>query len=105
MTPRAKTAEEVRTEFLKKVQSLAQYWGNVEGKTDVEKCEGLAFSILNIFDGTSADLPAMDISLAPHESDKDYCIDNGENWYEPGMIINNCTLHESFYKITMPNKR
>lgn len=98
MKPRAKTDEEVREEFLNKVKGLAKYWSQVEGRSDLEKCEGVAFSILNIFDGTSGDLPAMDIVLSPHESDKEYCIDNKENWYEPGMVINNCSLHEIFYK-------
>lgn len=66
-------------------------------KTVEEKCEGVAFSILNIFDGTTM-LPSFDISLSPHPNDKEYCIENNENWYEPGMVINNCMLHELFVK-------
>ena len=98
MTARAKTPEEVRTEFLSKIRELTKYWAGVEGRTDLEKCEGVAFSILNIFDGTSCGLPAMDISLSPHPSDKDYHADQGKHWYEPGMVINDCTLHEMFYE-------
>ena len=64
----------------------------------LEKCNGLAFSILNIFDGTSIELPAMDIVLRPHEDDKEYLRGEGMDWFEDGMVINDCYLHELFYK-------
>lgn len=96
-TSRAKTDIEVREEFLSKLRELAIYWANTEGTTSLEKCEGVVFSILNIFDGTSCGLPAMDISLSPHESDKEYAIEKSENWYESGMVINNTMMHEKFY--------
>jgi hypothetical protein len=95
----AYTKEEVRDQFLHQVRGLAKYWSTVPGRTDLEKCEGLAFSIMNIFDGTSMVLPAMDITLRPHEDDKQFCIDNNEKYYEDGMVINDdCMLHERFFK-------
>jgi hypothetical protein len=67
-------------------------------KSAEERCDGLAFSILNIFDGTSSDLPAMDIVLRPHEDDKEYNIDNGDKWFEDGMAINDdVTMHDMWH--------
>ena len=97
MTPRPYTADEVRERFLDHVRSLAVYWAGQQDQTPLERCEGVAFSILNIFDGTTG-LPAMNISLAPHTDDRAYQESNGENWYEPDQIINDCYLHELFYR-------
>lgn len=93
---RAKTAEEVRREFLLHIHSLVEYWAELPNKTPLERCDGLAFSILNIFDGTTMGLPAMDISLSPHPDDKAYNQESGDNWYDSGMVINDCMLHELF---------
>lgn len=93
-----KSAEDVREDFLDTIREIALFWASLPEKTDIEKCKGTAFSILNIFDGTHGYLPAMDIVLSPHESDKDYNISQGEDWYEKGMVINDCMLHELFYK-------
>ena len=95
--PRAKTAEEVREEFVSHVRMLARYWANVSGQTVEEKCEGVAFSILVTIDGGSAELPAFDMIPAPHEDDKQYYIDNDENWYEK-VVVNDCQLHEMFHQ-------
>lgn len=96
---RAKTAEEVREDFLQNIKSICRYWANAEGKNDLEKCEGVAFSILNIFDGTSSAFPTMDIILRPHPEDKQYHIDNGMDYYEDGQMINDCYLHSLFNRI------
>jgi hypothetical protein len=94
---RAYTAEEVREQLLAHIRHLARYWATIpDRQTPLERCEGLAFSILNIFDGTSS-LPAFDIVLSPHPDDKAFHQSEGENWYEPGMMINDCMLHELFY--------
>lgn len=94
--PRAYTAEEARAEFIGHVQHLAFYWSRQEG-TPRELLDGLTHSILCIFDGVTH-LPAFDIVLAPHEDNKQYAIDNGDNWYEPGMVINDCHLHDMLYR-------
>ncbi|HUS89235.1 MAG TPA: hypothetical protein VMW91_07705 [Desulfosporosinus sp.] len=94
---RAKTEIEVRNEFLDHIRSIAKYWAELPGKNSQERCDGVAFSILNIFDGSTM-LPAMNISLLPHPEDKQYHIDEGKNWYEPKMIINDCMLHEVYFK-------
>jgi hypothetical protein len=96
--PRAKTEEEVRREIFATIRGYVNYWANLPDNTSEERCDGLAFSILNIFDGTTVSLPAMNISLSPHPDDMLFNKNNGENWYEPGMIINDCCLHEEYYK-------
>ena len=98
MSPRAKTAEEVRAEFLDHLHSVADYWSMLRSDDAKAACDGLVFSILNVFDGTSAALPAMDIVLRPHGDDKDFCIKENEDWYEPGMVINECHMHDEWYK-------
>lgn len=95
---RAKTTEEVRAEFLQHIRGLVDYWGEMPNRTAREKCDGLAFSILNIFDGTTTMAPAMNIVLAPHKEDRAFYEAIGENWYEPGMIINDCCLHDLYLK-------
>lgn len=90
---RAKTAEEVRHEFIDLIRAYSKYWSELSNKTPQERCDGLAFSILNIFDGTTW-LPAMNIHLSPHPDDADYCKEIKESWYEPDMVINDCMLHE-----------
>ena len=92
---RVKTKEEVRKKFIQYLKNIGNYWLNLEGKTTKEKMEGFLFSIYNIFDGTSCDMPAFDIIVRPHPDDKQYDIDNGENYYKDGMCINDdVLLHE-----------
>ena len=97
--PRAYTAEEVRDHFLEYMRDMALFWAAVEDKTIKEKLDGLCVSILNIFDGTT-NLPSFDIRVFPHEDDKAYAIENGENWYEPGTLVNSATemLHDQYFE-------
>jgi hypothetical protein len=91
---RAITKIEARRAFIGKARSYANYWASLEGATDHEKCLGLVHSIFVMFDG-GTDLPSMNISLCPHPSDKETCEEDGVNWFEPDMIINDdCQLHE-----------
>ena len=80
--PREKTNEEVRKEFLEYLSSLVTYWANEKRKPLAkDKLDGLVFSILNIIDGTASDLPAFNLSVSPHEDDKEFNESHGENWY------------------------
>lgn len=94
---RAKTAEEVRKEFLDYLHGLVSYWSSHRSDSK-EACDGLVFSILNIFDGSALTLPAMDIVLVPHKDDMEYQLKLGENWYQEGMVINECHMHDEWYK-------
>lgn len=97
MTPKAYTKEKARIMMLKHMQSVAEYWANLPNKTNIERCEGLLFSILVMFDGGSGLWPAMNISMDPHPDDMEYHQSQGENWFEPDMVINDdCQLHELF---------
>ncbi len=95
------TPEEIRQKLYSYLKGLCAYWSNIkpEGShntTEKERMEGLCFSILVMFDGGTC-FPAMDIRMSPHESDKQYLLDRGERYYEPGMLINDCSMHDEFY--------
>ena len=92
------TPEEVREMFLDNVKGLCRYWAGVERDSVQEQLEGLAFSLLNMFDGTSASMPAMGIVLRPHPDDKQFHEHQGDNYFEDGQVINDCYLHEEFHK-------
>ena len=89
---RAYTEEEVRKMFLDQVKGYIEYWD----KQLNAPLDGLAFSILNIIDGTTG-LPKFKLSADPHPDDKQYAIDEGSNYYEPGIDISGC-LHDEWYK-------
>lgn len=95
---RAYTPEEVRDQLYGTIKANIDFWLKMDD-TERLRMEGLAFSILNIFDGTTIVLPAMDIVLSPHPDDKQFHIDNDEKWYEPGQVINDCMMHEEWYKL------
>lgn len=95
--PRAYTAEEVRKQYMDHFRMLARYWANLPNKTPLERCEGLLFSIYSTLDGLYG-LPAVNMYPYPHESDKQYHIDNGDNWYDPDAMFNDTMLHDLMYK-------
>lgn len=93
--------EEARKIFIDQVSVISDYWiNNDRAETSRDKVEGAIFSIMNIFDGTCGGFPAaVDLVLRPHEDDKQYCIDNGDDWIVDGQIINDdCHLHEMVFK-------
>ena len=105
MTSRAITKEEAREVFLSHVQSISKYWAGLPDQTDQERCDGVAFSILCIFDGVSGGLPAFDAVIRPHPEDKQYNTDIDENYYENGMAINDDVhLHEIMKRNDSPSR-
>jgi len=80
-----KTVDEIREEFLAHVRVLIDYWDTVGGvdapKTQKDRLAGLAFSIMSTLDGCSMDVPGFLVIPNVHESDKQFNIDNGEDWY------------------------
>jgi hypothetical protein len=97
---KAYTKEEMREMFIAQCRAAAFFWSRVEDRTPREMCDGVVFSILNIIDGTSCGFPAaISLQMEPHRDDKQYNIDNDENWVEPGQIINDdVMLHDQYYK-------
>jgi hypothetical protein len=93
-----KPAGEVKDELLDHIRCVADYWARLPDKTPKERCDGVAFSILTMIDGCSGGMPAFDLLVSPHEDDKKYNIDNGNDYYQPKMMINDCMLHDEFYK-------
>jgi hypothetical protein len=94
--PRAYTQDEAREKLLGHMRTLVSYWARQPG-SDTDKINGFASSVLNIFDGTSAEMPALDIVVRPHPDDKDYRISLGENYYEYGQCINGGVhMHEEW---------
>lgn len=93
--PRAYTPEEVRQKFLDHLYHLTNYWPeHAIDKKDA--CRSMVFSILCILDGVTMDLPMMNLSLHPHEDDKEFLKGEGENWFEPGQIINEISMHDEW---------
>ena len=100
MKSREYTTEEIREQFINHVRDLIDYWDKTDRETSKEKLEGLAFSLLATIDGSSVDLPAFILATAPHECDKQYHINNNENYYPENQSDSNIAgfLHELFYK-------
>ena len=98
--PRTMTKEEVRELFLDSIRVLVDYWDKVENVSQRDKIDGVAFSILNIIDGMSGDFPCpLTLVTEYSEEDKQYCIENGKNYVEDSMAINDdVMLHEIYYK-------
>ncbi|MEO9787538.1 MAG: hypothetical protein ABJF67_08010 [Aurantimonas coralicida] len=82
--------QKARDEFLYSVSMAARYWARLPDLSDRERCEGVAFSILNIIDGTD-DGPGYDLAVSPSPDDgEEYASDD----YVTGVPINDCYLHE-----------
>ena len=95
--PRAYTPEEVRDMLLDQIRVLSKYWADLPNKSPQERCDGVAFSILATLDGSSMNLPAMDLKVACAPEDREYYRSQGQNWFKRGQILS-FALHEHFYK-------
>lgn len=94
--PRPWTKEEAREKFLKHIWGLIQFWADAKVDNDLEKMEGLAFSILSSLDGTSMELPAYQVIPCPHPNDEEFHRVRGNNWYSDDIDIGG-ELHSNFY--------
>lgn len=85
---REKTETEVQQDLIEHIWGLIRYWERDNGaKSSRDKLEGLAHSILATLDGCSIELPGFAIIPNPHPDDKEYYIENGENWYPDNIDI------------------
>lgn len=91
--------DEMLSQFIGSTKNLIDYWSRQDDRSDKEKLEGLAHSIFCIFDGVSGSMScAIDLVLRPHPEDKQYHINNDENYVDAGMCINDeIMLHELLY--------
>ncbi len=99
MKSRKYTAKEVRNIIKNHMKEIVDFWADdTPDRTIKEKISGAIFSVLAMIDGDSINIPHINLVLDPHPENKDYHIENNENWYEKGMIINNdCALHEFWH--------
>lgn len=105
-TPRAYRVEECREMFLDQVSNIYRYWLNIElphgwdakGQSETEyRMEGFLFSMFVIFDGGSTGVPGFDLVPVPHPEDREYLIEQGENWWPENQPINvDYSFHDSF---------
>lgn len=104
MKSRQYTENEVRKQFLDHVRMLVDYWDKETSReTTKKRLDGLAFSILAAIDGSSVSLPSFVLAPLPHENNKQYRINNKENYYPENHDSNvKCdiagSLHDSFYE-------
>jgi hypothetical protein len=92
------TLKETREEFLNHVRNMSNYWATLPDKTDKERCDGLAFSILVALDGMSMGICGFELIPSFHESDPKYLKSIGENWYPKGDIREDVMMHDEYNK-------
>jgi len=97
---RAKTKRECRQEIYDGMKNLCHYWSSQKQTTERERMESLCFSILVMIDGSSGQLPIpLTLSIDTCPDIKSDVIKECEDWFEPGMAINDdCQMHDEFYK-------
>jgi len=99
---RAFTSDELRADFLGCLREYVQQWASFDDHTIEERLSGLAFSMLCMLDGVSAELPGFDVIGVPHEEDDKECLqETGDNWVEPDTALHSsdkgCVmLHEEW---------
>lgn len=77
--------EELREQFIRKIQELVDYWSKIPGLAPGDRCDGVAFSILNLLDGGDA-LPRFTLSAQHY---------GGE-----AVIINeDCDMHDEYAEV------
>lgn len=82
--------------FIDECLGVAKYWGE-HGKTKEKAADGAVFSMLNLLDGCTMELPLMDVVLRPHPEDKAFRISEGGDYYVDGQVINaEVMLHEEY---------
>ena len=99
------TPGEARSRFLHTVKALAAYW-SIAAQSDREKLDGLAWSILGLFDGQDLQLPAFDLVARPTSEDTAYWQASEEGWVKDGTVINqDCSLQEEYTLIGKPAQK
>jgi hypothetical protein len=79
--PKEMNEDEIRRAFIRKMWGLIEYWEHENrALTSREKLEGLMHSVLATIGGCT-DLPSFILAPLPHSSDKQYCIDQGEDYF------------------------
>lgn len=93
--------EDVVEKLLLRIKAIRDFWLYEDQSDDVKtKIDGFIFSLLNMFDGGTIDIPHLNISCDPHPCDKEFCVSNEQDYFEPGQVINDdCSLHDLWLSI------
>jgi len=81
--PREYTTDEIQENFLDTVRTIVEYWSTeaIMDDTVETRVNGCAFSIMALLDGCNIGVPGFIVAPIPHQEDRRYRCDNGENWY------------------------
>lgn len=81
--PREWTEGEIRAILFNRIAEILNDWEARENVADLDKCAGMVRNIFNLFEGNDPKFEAK-IALVsePHPDDKEYYLENGENYYE-----------------------
>lgn len=85
---RSFTATEAQDMIIDTVASIADEYAVDPDLSAHDKCHGVAFSILAALDGTRTGMPGVDLVLRTGEGDVERARQNGESYFEDGMVIN-----------------
>lgn len=101
--PRKMSNDEVRDAFMERVWAAVRFWQTANA-TDEERIMGVAFSIMNVLDGTDGDV-SFAICPTPHRDHAADRIADGKNYYpsadEDGIscdLASGVDLHDYFYE-------
>jgi len=106
MVPIAYTAEEVRQKFLEYIWCLIRHW-DTHSADKRAALEGIAFSVLAMLDGDSAELPRFVVAPDPHPDDRESRIQRGEKWFPESPEVEydiSGGLHEFFHAVGATTK-
>jgi hypothetical protein len=100
------TKEEMLDMFVYKLGDISKYWAtvNVDAAKDFisrncineahYRTNGVIFSIMSMIDGCDGSMPAFKIVPSPHPDDKQFRIDNDENyWPNPPKNIKEISIN------------
>lgn len=93
--PRAYTTEEVRLQFIQHVRGMIQHWSHSTPPADIaakealmtqaelieRRVSGVCHTLLSMMDGAMVGIPGFKLITNSHPVDKQFYIDNGENYY------------------------
>lgn len=91
---KAKTAAEIRDDFMHTLANHARYWATLPDKTPLDRCNGLIHSVLSTIDGCNSGLSSFDLIARSHPDDKAFHQAEGSDWIEDGTDITDTMLHE-----------
>jgi len=95
--------KQVRERFLKYISETVDYWHARREQSEIERMNGLVFSILSLLDGCAVDMPGFLVVPNPHPDDKEWHEDHGEDWFPESAEFNGTDisgeLHEHWYDV------